>query len=203
MVGVNICLIPSGIKVPPKDRVFSIEDILNQLLRILALLKDSGQLQKNAYADEFWETRLQDIKLYRIFVFDIVVMKKRLFSEEYTKKENPEQAKQNEKEKFKDMEYLAGLLYSDNLAADKLERNKYVVLGNSRRLYWKHPYLGSMAQANILTQEENTYNIQNILYQFVKANLEGWNQIDLMLLNFRKTARYFYAEIKVGVDKSK
>lgn len=202
MVWVNICFIPSWVKVPPKDRVYSIEDILNQLLRILTLLKDSGQLTKHAYTDEFWETRLQDIKLSRIFVFDIVILKKKLFPEKYTHKEDKEKEIEKEKQEYKDIQNLLWIAYSDNIQNDKWEKNKYVVLGNSKKLFWEYKYRWwNNNVLHALSEEENIWNIQKIFYEFLEANLENWKQIDLLLMQARKTALYFYQEILKGINK--
>ena len=62
---------------------------------------------KHVYTDEWWETRLQDIKLYRIFVFDIVIMKKPLFDRSLTLEEDENKEKQKEKEKIQLLEQNA------------------------------------------------------------------------------------------------
>jgi formylmethanofuran dehydrogenase subunit A len=79
---------------------------------------------KHAYTDESWETALQDIKLYRIFVFDIVMMKKPLFPNWKEKKKNEEK---KEKEIYKDLKDHFGIQYSEDLE-NKKEKNKYVIL---------------------------------------------------------------------------
>jgi hypothetical protein len=55
---------------------------------------------KHAYSYESWETALQDIKLDRIFVFDIVMMKKPLFP---NRKRRKKAEKDKEKALYKDL----------------------------------------------------------------------------------------------------
>jgi hypothetical protein len=87
-LGVSICFIKSSVKVSSKSSVYSIEDMVNQILRLLDKAKNSGQLIKHTYTDEFWETALEAIKLDRVFVFDIVIEKKPLFPNWKEKKKN-------------------------------------------------------------------------------------------------------------------
>ncbi len=195
MLGVSICFIPSWVKVPPKQRVYSIEDILNQILRIAILAKDSGQLMKHAYTDEWWETRLQDIKLSRIFVFDIVIMKKKLFEwlDDNTKQKK-EQKKEQEKVLFVDLEHQIWISFWDDMT-NKLERNKYVVLWQWKYFFeYNNRYFSKNFVTNIW-QSELTNNIQQDLANFFDYNKYYWWEIDKILLQIRKWSAYLYAEV--------
>lgn len=188
---VSICLIPSGVKIPPKMIVYSIEDMLNQILRVLEMAKDSWQLMKHAYSDESWETALQDIKLDRIFVFDIVMMKKPLFP---NRKRRKKAEKDKEKALYKDLNHHFWIQLSDDLE-DKKEKNKYVVLWPSKGLYFAYDtreYDPQFVQK--IEEEKLSRNLLEIFYDFLNKNIYYWWQINDLLLDIRKSSMYLFGE---------
>ncbi len=123
IVDFKLCLIPTTSKpISSSKKVYSIEDIISEIRNVILKLKESGALIKHKYTHEFWETALQDIKLYRIFIFDIVIQVKPLFPNFSSFIANKKDENKGNKERI---EQFSNLFKAESME-DFKERNKYV-----------------------------------------------------------------------------
>ena len=158
--------------------------MLDQMLLVLQKLKDSWQLAKSVYADEAMETQLFKIKLWRIFVFDFVLVKKPLFpnwkSKKKAKKEEKKaQAKEKEEEEL-----------------GKIEKNKYVLFDSTKTVFSRHstkPVDFKNKKLDYVSSKLKL-EISKVFEEFTNYNLKMWVDIGDILMQVRRAADYLEAQ---------
>jgi len=199
MYKIKFCKIPVKVtSVSPGKKVFSIQDILNEIKTVFDSLVNKGEMIKRVPAKEYFDTYLEEIKFRDLFSFQIVTQIKPIFARisKSTKKKELIQA---------NVTYENAIL---GMTPD--DRNKYVVIadifGNKaaaeqvadlNEYNQKIAELSGIANQSIpklpsilkTASDDNITNLNEAVKNFMIANV-----------NFRNTASTTLKEINSQAD---
>jgi len=145
---IKYCMIPAeSVNFTRGKRVFSIEEIFVTLKEILQWLKDSGELLRTVKTKEFLDSSLKENSFAETFAFNLMVMKKPLFSSITEKTEIITAKKINN--------WLEDWLLniSENLQEIPSKRNKYVVIANIPELKARNEIFETMDDYDVKLED--------------------------------------------------
>jgi len=124
---VKFCTIPAqDVEVTRWRRIYSIEEIFDELSNILTVLKESWWMPKSVQTKEFMDTSMSKNKFSDMFAFNLLVNQKPLFQKETSKLIEKKAKKFNQ-------ELMSSVLnVSDE--SSRQDPNKYVVMENIARV---------------------------------------------------------------------
>ncbi len=214
---VRFCRIPVEVQPIVPKKVWSIEEVVDEINIVLTKLKESWQLMKSVKTKEMFETSMQNIKLADVLAFNLFIKFKPIFN---TMPES--QAKEIQKELSEQWEQD---MRNTNSLDFVEERNKYILLFNPNKRSVKKQVATNytMQLKNIEDMEEkmskwksnnnnnNNKVVENInvktkargealdnIANFIISNAKFWNEITETMNLMNDVA----SDLKVKVDKA-
>ena len=191
---VRFCTIPAqDVEVTRWRRIYSIEEIFDELSNVLTALKESGWIPKSVQTKEFMDTSMSKNSFVDMFAFNLLVNQKPLFQKETTK------LIEKKAEEF-NQELMSSLLnVSDDIATQ--DPNKYVVMENIARVKANRTNIKTYEQLQeeiveaqsalnrreqigdeifITIQDQKTAMINQEVMSFMDLNLSFWLTVNDM-----------------------
>lgn len=212
---IKFCLQKSN-KKPVVDwkMVFSVEEMLDEMINILVNMKENWALMKHKMSDEFWEIWLQDIRFSDIFIFDFVILFKPIYDSYWTQrsweKEKRVAVEENRIAERNILKYYGDMSISE-------EKNKYLLLYDPiiEKAAYEPAYQQETIHANFQdatemksalslnikdvemdAQKMSNYTVLDEIWDFLENNKIFWWSVYSTLDGFRLTSKALDSKIK-------